>query len=130
MKIAMERDFAQPVYLFSTIDIDGNRVGPEISMIITTSRDITQISTAKTMEDAPARALLNAGKLQKLSQEDLAENEILANSESMKNVMTLTKRLASVNTTVLITGESGAGKGFIASTLHNQGTRWRVHTSP
>ncbi len=39
--------------------------------------------------------------------------------------MTLTKRLASVNTTVLITGESGVGKGLIASTLHNQGTRWR-----
>lgn len=113
------------VPVFSTIDIDGNRVGPEISMIITTSRDITQISTAKTITDAPARALLNVGKLQKLSEEDLAGNEIMANSESMKNVMTLTKRLASVNTTVLITGESGVGKGLIASTLHNQGNRWR-----
>ena len=41
----------------------------------------------------------------------------------MHNVMTLTKRLASVNTTVLITGESGVGKGLIAKQLHEEGNR-------
>ncbi len=113
------------VPVFTTIDIDGNTVGSEISMIITTSKDITQLSTAKTLSDAPAKALLNAGRLQELTERDLDEKEILANSESMKNVMTLTKRLASVNTTVLITGESGVGKGLIANSLHKQGSRWR-----
>jgi TyrR family helix-turn-helix protein len=43
----------------------------------------------------------------------------------MQNVMMLAKRLASVNTTVLITGESGVGKGLIAKTLHEEGNRWK-----
>ena len=41
----------------------------------------------------------------------------------MQNVMLLTKRLAAVNSTVLITGESGVGKGLIAKLLHEQGPR-------
>ena len=43
----------------------------------------------------------------------------------MHNVMALTKKLASVNTTVLITGESGVGKGLIARRLHEEGVRWK-----
>ena len=49
--------------------------------------------------------------------------DIISSSQSMHNVMTLTKRLASVNTTVLITGESGVGKGLIAKQLHEEGNR-------
>ena len=41
----------------------------------------------------------------------------------MKNVIALARRLAAVNTTVLITGESGVGKGLLARTLHEEGSR-------
>ena len=51
------------------------------------------------------------------------DSGIIANSTPMRNVMMLTKRLASVNSTVLITGESGVGKGMIAKILHEEGNR-------
>ena len=116
-----------------------------IAFVVTTSRDITQISDA-TGKRAKAS---NAGLfgLELLPQGGLSEKDIygqdklqdakdsedsrgstvriVSRSEVMKNVITLTKRLASVNTTVLITGESGVGKGLIARTLHEEGNRWQ-----
>ena len=96
----------------------------KISMVITTSRDITQLS--KTSEKPNVtKALLNAKKIGSMSQQDYADTKIIAASEAMKNVMTLARRLASVNTTVLITGESGVGKGLIAKTRDR---KLRCHT--
>jgi TyrR family helix-turn-helix protein len=48
---------------------------------------------------------------------------IVANSPSMYNVIQLTGRLSDVDSTVLITGESGVGKGVIAKLLHENGSR-------
>ena len=95
----------------------------KMSMVITTSRDITQLSRTTEKTNA-ARALLNAKKISS-QQFDIADNKVIASSEAMQNVMMLAKRLASVNTTVLITGESGVGKGLIAKTLHEEGNRWK-----
>jgi len=44
-------------------------------------------------------------------------------SQAMYNVLQLAKRLADVDSTVLITGESGVGKGLIAKYLHKNGHR-------
>jgi len=96
----------------------------QISMIITTSRDITQLSKTNEKFNA-ATALLNARSIRNMQTQDLDSKKIIASSEAMHNVMTLAKRLAPVNTTVLITGESGVGKGLIAKTLHDEGNRWK-----
>lgn len=95
-----------------------------ISMVITTSRDITQISRTGN-ETTAANPLLNAKKINSMKAFDFENTGIVAISKSMQNVMMLAKRLASVNTTVLITGESGVGKGLIAKTLHEEGNRWK-----
>ena len=95
----------------------------KLSMVITTSRDITQLSRTTEKTNA-AKALLNAKKIS-TQKFDLADSKVIASSEAMQNVMMLAKRLASVNTTVLITGESGVGKGLIAKTLHEEGNRWK-----
>ena len=101
----------------------------QIAFVVTTSRDITQIS------DATGRGAKAAGKksfqsrilrdIQGVEELDIGTGKIISESEAMKNVIALTKRLASVNTTVLITGESGVGKGLIARTLHEEGNRWQ-----
>jgi len=44
--------------------------------------------------------------------------EIVAVSEKMKKVMSLVARVASSDTTVLITGETGAGKEVVARAIH------------
>lgn len=122
----------------------------KIAFVVTTSRDITQIADAtgvgigtagQNAKASGARVLgpefLPPGGL---SEKDIYEQDkhqdakedsrsgsvrIVSRSEVMKNVVTLAKRLASVNSTVLITGESGVGKGLIARTLHEEGNRWQ-----
>ena len=101
-----------------------NKTPRQISMIITTSRDITQLSRTSEKFNA-ATALLNAKQIKNMQTQDFDSKRIIASSEAMHNVMTLAKRLAPVNTTVLITGESGVGKGLIAKTLHDEGNRWK-----
>ena len=99
------------------------RYSRTIAFVLTTSRDITQISTVQEQPDTPGSALLKAGNLD--VPEDIDTSFIVSESEAMHNVMALTKKLASVNTTVLITGESGVGKGLIARQLHEEGVRWK-----
>lgn len=94
----------------------------KISMVITTSRDITRITEKQ--ESRLPDALAEMIDLDQPMDTDILDNNIVARSEPMKNVIALTKRLASVNSTVLITGESGVGKGLIARTLHEEGSRW------
>ncbi|HHT9153340.1 MAG TPA: sigma-54 interaction domain-containing protein, partial [Candidatus Hypogeohydataceae bacterium YC40] len=43
---------------------------------------------------------------------------IIGNSESIKRVKEIIHRIASLNSTVLILGESGSGKGLVASNIH------------
>jgi DNA-binding NtrC family response regulator len=51
--------------------------------------------------------------------------EIVARSESMRRVVELARRAAMTEATVLLTGESGTGKGAIAQFVHDQGPRAR-----
>ena len=117
----------------------------KIAFVVTTSRDITQISdaagkNAKTTNTGvfgpgllppgglSEKDIFGQDKTQDTQEANGAGSEtvrIVSRSEAMKNVIALTKRLASVNTTVLITGESGVGKGLIARTLHEEGNRWQ-----
>ncbi|NWJ41038.1 MAG: sigma-54-dependent Fis family transcriptional regulator [Geothrix sp.] len=48
---------------------------------------------------------------------------LVAKSEAMRQVLDWARRLARVDATVLITGESGAGKERIARFIHNESTR-------
>ncbi|MBQ3185228.1 MAG: sigma 54-interacting transcriptional regulator, partial [Firmicutes bacterium] len=90
--------------------------------IITTSRDITQLTVSNDTLDITPTPLINVNDISELDI-DLSETEIIAESLAMQNVMSLTKKLATVNSTVLITGESGVGKGLIARLLHEEGNR-------
>ncbi|AOT68700.1 sigma 54-interacting transcriptional regulator [Geosporobacter ferrireducens] len=49
--------------------------------------------------------------------------KIIYESESMKRIMQLTNELKNIDSTLLITGESGVGKGVIARYLHHNGIR-------
>jgi len=93
------------------MDADGN-----MSKIITTTHDITELINLQNQLESVQNTLSGLK-----AQEGF--NSIVANSPSMYNVIQLTKRLSDVNSTVLITGESGVGKGVIAKLLHESGSR-------
>ncbi|WP_051280721.1 sigma-54 interaction domain-containing protein [Anaerovorax odorimutans] len=95
------------------MDKEGN-----MTKIITTSNDITElINLQNALEDA--QNTIHGLK----TQENLFYDNVVFTSRSMYNVIQLTKRLANVDSTVLITGESGVGKGVIAKLLHENGNR-------
>lgn len=90
----------------------------KLTKIITTSRDITELTQLQNQLESVRQKLT-----QMQSFEGLPGEEIVASSPAMYNVMQLAKRLAAVDSTVLITGESGVGKGVIARLLHQNGPR-------
>ena len=93
-----------------------------LQLVITTSRDITGITGNIPKAGTPSP--VSVSDLSQSSDAVPEDNGIVAYSKSMKNVVALARRLAAVNTTVLITGESGVGKGLLARTLHEEGNRY------
>ncbi len=89
-----------------------------LSKIVTTSRDITELTSLQNQLESVQKTLKQIESLENFSSEHM-----IASSRSMRNVLHLAKRLASVDSTVLVTGESGVGKGVIAKLLHESGAR-------
>lgn len=54
---------------------------------------------------------------------DVDSSGIIANSDAMRRVIDLARRVAQVDSTVLITGESGVGKERVARFIHDESTR-------
>lgn len=90
----------------------------KMTKIITTSRDITELTSLQKQLEFVQNTLRQFESVELSSSET-----IIASSRSMRNVMQLATRLAGVDSTVLITGESGVGKGVIARLLHENGSR-------
>lgn len=95
------------------LDKSGN-----ISKIITTSNDITELIHLQNELESIQNTLYDMSP-----GGDFSHIGIVASSPSMLNLLQLTQRLSLVDSTVLITGESGVGKGLIAKLLHDKGSR-------
>lgn len=50
-------------------------------------------------------------------------NEIIGNSRSIRDIKAQINRITDSKSSVLITGESGTGKGLVAKTIHYEGSR-------
>ncbi|MDR3305311.1 MAG: sigma 54-interacting transcriptional regulator [Clostridiales Family XIII bacterium] len=89
-----------------------------IHFIITTSRDITELAELESKLEAARDALKELA-----GDSGFAAADVIAISPAMRDVMKLVKRLTELDSTVLITGESGVGKGVIAEVLHRYSAR-------
>jgi DNA-binding NtrC family response regulator len=58
-----------------------------------------------------------------LAQGEGVPSDMVVRSESMRRILGLARRVAAVDTTVLITGESGVGKERLARFIHHQSSR-------
>lgn len=95
-----------------------------IIRVVNFCRDISEERRLQAeLEDA--RELLEGYKqeLRKLSEMTAKEAGLIYKSEAMKQVITLAGKMAEVDSTVLILGESGVGKEVVASYIHQNSQR-------
>ena len=96
-----------------------------IHRIVNFSKDITQEGKLET-EIKELRNLLDGYKqeLKEWRRSSIIDNDIIVKSTKMKNIFALAEKSAEVNSTVLITGESGSGKEVIANYIHRKSERF------
>lgn len=96
----------------------------EIDFIVMNSRDITQIEQLKQDLDK-TKKLVNhyKNKVDELVQRVSYFKGYSFTSEKMRSCLAIVQRVASVNSTVLILGESGTGKNVIAMDIHKMSPR-------
>ncbi|HML37515.1 MAG TPA: sigma 54-interacting transcriptional regulator [Bacillota bacterium] len=93
-------------------DVDGN-----IYMVICNSKDIDELSILKNyLLDIKSASI-------KTLDESSKRVNVMYTSDSMVNVMKLANKVSQVDSTVMLTGESGTGKGLIARYIHENSSR-------
>lgn len=103
-----------------TFDEDGN-----ISLVVVNERDITLLNRMREeLEETRMVTEKYREELAELRMLELENEKILAESQSMKNVLRVTLKLAHLGASnILILGESGVGKGLLAKFLHKNSQR-------
>ncbi len=88
---------------------------------VTKPFDITEILSAVKKLCLPVQqgALLAGARPRTLKE----KYRVASKSAKMQEVLQLAKQVAAYGSTVLLTGETGTGKGYIASALHQRGLR-------
>jgi PAS domain S-box-containing protein len=107
--------------------VTGNPVFDEngkIILVLTNVRDITELNQLR--DELEKTKQLSEKYYNELSELRIQYNkpkDVIAQSSAMKQTLSLALRVAKVDTTVLITGESGVGKEIIARIIHNNSAR-------
>ncbi|WP_217909594.1 sigma 54-interacting transcriptional regulator [Desulfosediminicola flagellatus] len=92
--------------------------------VVVSERDITEIDTLhRELEEQELLTDQLQSQLFELQLADLKTHKIIARSSSMIRVLEKAMKVSPVNSTVLITGESGVGKGLITNLIHKNSTR-------
>lgn len=96
----------------------------ELKLIVCTARDITELNRLKIeLEETKVISEKYLKELYSLKSENAIEEQIVANSPSMRKLVDTTRRIAQVDSSVLILGESGVGKEVIAKLVHKSSPR-------
>jgi transcriptional regulator with PAS, ATPase and Fis domain len=95
-----------------------------VRKVIINSRDTTDLIQ---LQDALAQARADLRRVDQeivaLRLQNLRVEGIVLRSETMQRIATLAARVAKVDATVLITGQSGVGKDVIAQLIHKESAR-------
>src|SRR5699024_10193795 len=94
-----------------------------IIRVINASRKVTQVSKIKSdMEEM--RRIIEGYKVElKSIRKKETEQKTITNNAQMEKVIQLAKRVATVDSTILILGESGVGKVVITNFIHKNSSR-------
>ncbi len=96
----------------------------ELIRVVVSERDITRIDQLQ--HELEEQALIKdqlQNQLRQIQVAELKNNQIIARSRSMIEVIERAYKVSSVDSSILITGESGVGKGVIVNLIHNNSDR-------
>jgi len=91
----------------------------KISRVITNSRDITELVKLQN-ELAEAKSILNEKTME---DKNKGKGPLYTYDDDMLELIDLAKKIAVTESTVLIQGESGVGKGILAKMIHDESLR-------
>ncbi len=96
----------------------------EIDVIIINDRDITELDRMRTeLEESKALVDLYRYELSGLKLREKEASHFISRSKVMETVYEKAMRVARFDSTVLLTGESGVGKGMLAKLIHGRSDR-------
>ncbi|WP_027416245.1 sigma 54-interacting transcriptional regulator [Aneurinibacillus terranovensis] len=99
----------------------------QITRVIIVSRDITEVNQLREkLVKEQMKSEEYKQKLEELKSHQVREKELIYRSQEMERVVEEIRRVALVDSSVLIHGESGVGKDVIAYAIHDWGNR-RLH---
>lgn len=94
----------------------------DIILVVTNVRDITELNDLqRKLEHADTLRQFYESELQQLKLQK--SREMVLTSNKMKELVSMVMRIAAVDSTVLIQGESGVGKELIAEIIHSNSNR-------
>ncbi|GAW93032.1 sigma 54-interacting transcriptional regulator [Calderihabitans maritimus] len=97
-----------------------------IVRVVVNSRDITELTNLRQkLQETEQLAETYRNQIMQLTQEKASQVEIIAESPQMKQILDMVHKVAAVDSTILIMGESGVGKGILAQRIHSLSPRSR-----
>ncbi|HVI41431.1 MAG TPA: sigma 54-interacting transcriptional regulator, partial [Anaerovoracaceae bacterium] len=100
-------------------DAEGN-----LELVVENSRDITETQGIKYELDKSMQQLKRyKHEVEVLRKKELYPPDFICQSKKMTDLLELAQKIAAVESTVLLQGESGTGKGIIAKYIHKNSPR-------
>lgn len=96
----------------------------KIDKIVVNSRDVTELNFLRqALSEKETLAKIYQEELRLLRLENLKDSDSVMKSQKMKQIEHLAAIVAKVDSTVLLSGESGVGKGVISKYIHSKSNR-------
>lgn len=92
--------------------------------VVVNERDLTEVDALhRELEEQEAISYQFRHQIREMQQEELESRRVIAKSPSMIKVLRQALKVSPVDSTVLILGESGVGKGMVADLIHKYSNR-------
>jgi len=96
----------------------------DIDMIVVSERDLSEIDEIqKRLEEQSALNDQFQSQILEMQQAEMASTKVIARSPAMVKALNQTLKVSRVDSSVLILGESGTGKGLFADLIHQHSKR-------